>query len=501
MTRRILTLATALLAGLLLCPSVVMAQGSPPTPPAVHTFFGSVTTHGSAAPDGTTVTARIGSLSWTTTTHGGEYGMEEPLFQVPAEDTGTPGKDGAEDGDVITFLVDGEEAATYAFQSGMATRLDLVVGATPAQYTLTVSANPAAGGSVSLDPSVSGNRYDAGSTVTLSATARSGYLFDHWSGDVPSGGESSNPLTVTMDADRSLTAHFNELAAQYQLSIASSDGGSVSTPGEGTFTRDAGETVSLVAGPDQGYRFDRWTGDVSTVADVSDPSTSIVMTGDKSITASCEEETARYRLTISSGPGGSVTAPGEGGFIYDEDERVSLTASPDEGFRFDGWTGDVGTVADTSAAATVITVNDDLTINASFSAVTPGITPASFSASNLLISAQEVAPGEPVDVSLTMLNSGGTTGSHTVVLFIDSLAEDSRTVTLAAGSSELVVFQLSRSSPGSYQLSVEGLTGSFSVASPVSPPPANGLGTPVIIGIIGGLAALIIAVIVVARRR
>jgi hypothetical protein len=41
----------------------------------------------------------------------------------------------------------------------------------------------------------------------------------------------------------------------YQLTMSSASGGSVNTPGEGTFTYDAGNMVSLVATPDEGYRF------------------------------------------------------------------------------------------------------------------------------------------------------------------------------------------------------------------------------------------------------
>ncbi len=43
----------------------------------------------------------------------------------------------------------------------------------------------------------------------------------------------------------------------YELSISSTSGGSVTSPGEGAFTYDAGTTVvELVATPDDGYRFE-----------------------------------------------------------------------------------------------------------------------------------------------------------------------------------------------------------------------------------------------------
>jgi len=72
------------------------------------------------------------------------------------------------------------------------------------------------------------------------------------------------------------------------LKTLKTGGGSVTTPGEGTFTYDEGTAVNLVATPDAGYRFVNWTGDVDTVADVNAASTTITMNGDYSITANFE---------------------------------------------------------------------------------------------------------------------------------------------------------------------------------------------------------------------
>jgi putative ABC transport system substrate-binding protein len=79
---------------------------------------------------------------------------------------------------------------------------------------------------------------------------------------------------------------------QYNLTISSTEGGSVTTPGQGTgsFTYDEGEVVNLVAEPDEGYRFENWTGDVGTVANVNAPSSTITMQGNYFITANFEEE-------------------------------------------------------------------------------------------------------------------------------------------------------------------------------------------------------------------
>ena len=76
----------------------------------------------------------------------------------------------------------------------------------------------------------------------------------------------------------------------YELTIHSTEGGSVITPGEGTFIyAGPGNVVELVAEPDEGYEFIRWTGDVKTIDDVHATRTTITMNGDYSITASFQE--------------------------------------------------------------------------------------------------------------------------------------------------------------------------------------------------------------------
>ena len=72
---------------------------------------------------------------------------------------------------------------------------------------------------------------------------------------------------------------------QHQLTIASTDGGSVITPGEGTFTYNEGKVVRLVARSALGYAFVGWSGDVATINTVNSFSTTITINGDYSIAA------------------------------------------------------------------------------------------------------------------------------------------------------------------------------------------------------------------------
>ncbi len=72
---------------------------------------------------------------------------------------------------------------------------------------------------------------------------------------------------------------------EYALIVNSMEGGSVTTPGEGTFTYDEGAVVDLEVTPGAGYRFVEWTGDVGTIADVNAATTTITMNDNYSITA------------------------------------------------------------------------------------------------------------------------------------------------------------------------------------------------------------------------
>ena len=85
--------------------------------------------------------------------------------------------------------------------------VDLAAGAVDT-FTLTINVSPSAGGSTS--PSAGTHTYAAGTPVTITATANTGWDFDYWSGDA----SGSNPTTaVTMNANKSVTAHFEEEGA------------------------------------------------------------------------------------------------------------------------------------------------------------------------------------------------------------------------------------------------------------------------------------------------
>jgi hypothetical protein len=151
------------------------------------------------------------------------------------------------------------------------------------------------------------------------------------------------------------------------LTISSTIGGSVTTPGEGPHTYDEGTVVDLVAEAEAGYWFVNWAGDIDTIANPDSAKTTITMHGDYEITANFEQiPPIQYDLTISSTVGGSVTTPGEGIRTYDEGTLVDLVAEAEAGYEFVNWTGDVGTIISINTSITTITMHSSYSITANF---------------------------------------------------------------------------------------------------------------------------------------
>ena len=78
---------------------------------------------------------------------------------------------------------------------------------TPKQYTITTAV--AGSGSVTLNPA--GGTYTEGTQVTLTAVPANGYKFSSWSGAVS---DTVNPVTVTVNANKSITANFTPTSNQ-----------------------------------------------------------------------------------------------------------------------------------------------------------------------------------------------------------------------------------------------------------------------------------------------
>lgn len=74
----------------------------------------------------------------------------------------------------------------------------------------------------------------------------------------------------------------------------------------------------------------------------------------------------QHQVSISSTGGGSVIAPGEGTFTYNEGKTVRLVARSALGYAFVGWSGDVDTINTVNSFSTTVTIDGDYSITANF---------------------------------------------------------------------------------------------------------------------------------------
>ena len=182
--------------------------------------------------------------------------------------------------------------------------------------------------------------YNPGSVVDLVAEAEEGYQFVNWTGDVDTVADVDAAATaIIINGDYSITANFEGIAAlQYDLSISSTDGGSVTTPGEGVFACEEGTVVNLVVGHDSGYVFAGWTGDVDTIANVNAASTTITVNDNYSIEANFEkvpEVFARELVSWWRAEGDATDAWGDNHGVL-MNEATFGEGKVAEAFRLDG---------------------------------------------------------------------------------------------------------------------------------------------------------------------
>jgi uncharacterized repeat protein (TIGR02543 family) len=117
------------------------------------------------------------------------------------------------------------------------------------------------------------------------------------------------------------------IPVKYTLTVSAAEGGTVSSEG-GTY--EEGSEVTITASASEGYRFTGWEGNSST-------SESLTVTLNSNQTYQALFELIPiYTLTVTTSEGGTVST--EGG-EFEEGTEVEIIATPNEGYRFDGWEG------------------------------------------------------------------------------------------------------------------------------------------------------------------
>ena len=220
--------------------------------------------------------------------------------------------------------------------------VELIADGPAATYTFTANA---ANGSIMLSPA--GGTYDAGATVIVTAIPDAGYKFTGWSGDLSG---TNNPVSILMDKNATVTANF--ALVSFNLSVTATNGAVSLSPASGSY--NSGTQVTLTAKPNSGYVFSNWSGDLSG----SENPVKITMDANKNITGNFKRIT--YTLTANAA-NGSVSMNPEGG-TYNSGAYVTITATPDSGYVFNGWSGDLAG----DQNPTLIILNKDKSITALF---------------------------------------------------------------------------------------------------------------------------------------
>jgi uncharacterized protein (TIGR02145 family)/uncharacterized repeat protein (TIGR02543 family) len=125
----------------------------------------------------------------------------------------------------------------------------------PITYTLTVSADPAVGGSVSREPDA--ETYNTGTSVTVTATPAAGYVFTGWSGASTA---TANVVQIRMDGNKTLTARFQMPAAGERYRVTFSVNGGSGTAPSDIFV-NSGYSATLPSGSAlsrTGFSFGGW---------------------------------------------------------------------------------------------------------------------------------------------------------------------------------------------------------------------------------------------------
>ncbi|MGA9049764.1 MAG: Ig domain-containing protein [Dehalococcoidia bacterium] len=540
------TLASLMMILFLLLGSAYPVSADSPGVP--NQFYGTVTINGVTAGSGVTVVAVVNGVNGasTTTDTSGRYGYSS-AFMVSGSS-----------GNQVTFLVNGTQAVqTATFQAGGIVNLPLTVGpggATTSTGTLTI-----------VTSSLSNGTVGTGYTQTLAASGGTGtYTFAilSGSGSLPNGLTLGSSGTITGTPTASGTFTFSvqvtdsapsTYSKAFSLTIASASTSSSATSITTSILNNTGSlavtsgvvtTATTVASSDNRVQ-------LSFAAN-----TSLNLQGQTAMGAAEETnppaaaDNSTLLSAYSFSPSGAVFAPAATMIL-----KYAVSAVPagvnETSLYIAYWDGStwqaVASTVDTTnkvvsapvshftifalrAPAVATTTSTSTSTSTSTTTIPSNPTPATsqsttptnpatttstsspapvpatsyaFMATDLAVSPQTVKAGENVTVSLRLSNGGTAENSESVVLKVNDVNESQQVVNLSPGKSQVVDFKVAKATPGTYNISVEGLTSNFivqgSAAAGNQPDNVSSLPVLAIIAVCGLL--VIVFVIVLVRRQ
>ncbi|MBN2215286.1 MAG: T9SS type A sorting domain-containing protein [Bacteroidales bacterium] len=248
-------------------------------------------------------------------------------------------------------------------------------------YQLTLPAVP--GGTVSgysPDPGNSTNHYLEGTDVTVMALPDPGFGFEGWVDETETTVGLDNPITITMDAGKTLKPVFSQKPSYIKL--VPNTKGEVTTSIEpqsvsnDTLTFLAGISVSLTATPVYGYTFAKWTKNGEDVTDnplllsVTDMGkfvTNVIEVVYDSVTArntlSVTIDTSMGDITFDHTPENVTYVGITLGCEFPAGETIEVEAEPGYGYSFSNWQSGLDIAdADTLSNPVSVTMDGNKTI-------------------------------------------------------------------------------------------------------------------------------------------
>ena len=200
----------------------------------------------------------------------------------------------------------------------------------PTTYTITISNDGNGSGTASPSAAV------VGTEITLTATPNTGYRFKEW--EIISGGVTITNNKFTMpDGNVEVKAIFEKDAppapTEYTVTVTSGGNGTASASHAKAVVSTE---ITLTVTPDTGYRFKEWEIISGGVAITNNKFT--MPDGNVEVKAIFEKDAppapTEYTVTVTSGGNGTASASHAKAVVGTE---ITLTATPNTGYRFKEW--------------------------------------------------------------------------------------------------------------------------------------------------------------------
>ncbi|OQX82622.1 hypothetical protein B6D60_11860, partial [candidate division KSB1 bacterium 4484_87] len=207
------------------------------------------------------------------------------------------------------------------------------------QYYVSTAVSPENGGT--MTPAPPGQWVSPGTSVQFEATPASGYEFIEWSGDLSG---SQNPKSLVIDEPKSVAANLGKQVSITVTTIPAGrtivvDGTNYTSPHTFSWLSSTEHTIGApspqTVSDGERYVFQSWD-------DGGDQSHTIVIPeSNKTYSATY---VLQYFLTTDVNPDGSGSVdPAVPGAWYDANTNATISATPDGGYQFYIWSGDINT--------------------------------------------------------------------------------------------------------------------------------------------------------------